>query len=411
MTATISKFKYQAEDLDGQQIKGEIQAPSVVAARNELAVQGIRVTKIAERKGLQVEITKQKVPLVDLMHFARQMGTFIRSGVPIPEALENLRQDTKNKRFSAVLGDILERVRNGRSIAEAVSVHGDVFPAYFVALLGSAEYTGRLDDAFVQLHRYIKRDLELQRQVRKALIYPAILMTAAIGVSILIVVVVIPKFADFYSQFKGKDGKPAQLPLPTRMLIGIADFVQSIWGIVFFGGLAFAIVFLVLWIRTDGGRRRFHGFLLRMPLVGKVVTYSSTERFTRVLSVLLDAGVTLPEALPTAIDCSNNMVFKERLAVAGEGVIAGRGMTEPIRETNLFPTAVIQMIRVGERTGELSDQLDNVATYYEDEVTYAVEKLTQWFEPMVMIFIGVVVGFVALAMVSAMYGLYGQVQM
>lgn len=410
MTATMSKFKYEAEDLDGQQLKGEIEAVSVNAARNQLAVEGIRVTKIVERKGLQFEITPQKVPLVDIMHFARQMGTFVRSGVPIPEALENLREDTKNKKFAEVLGDILERVRNGRSIAEAVNVHGDVFPSYFVALLGSAEYTGRLDEAFDQLHRYIKRDLELQRQVRKALIYPSILMVAAIGVSILIVVVVIPKFADFYSQFTGKDGKAAQLPLPTRMLIAIADFVQSVWGIAFFGGLALAVLATFLWIRTDNGRRQFHGFLLKMPLVGKVVTYSSTERFTRVLAVLLDAGVTLPDALPTAIDCSNNMVFKERLAVAGEGVIAGRGMTEPIRETELFPTAVIQMMRVGERTGELSDQLQNAATYYEDEVTYAVEKLTQWFEPMVMLFIGVVVGFVALAMVSAMYGIYNQVQ-
>jgi type IV pilus assembly protein PilC len=275
--------------------------------------------------------------------------------------------------------------------------------------LNAAEYTGRIDEAFEQLHKYVKRDIELQRQVRKAMIYPLILMAVAIGVTALITVFVIPKFADFYKGFKAKDGGPAQLPLPTRMLIAIADFVQSFAGLVTGIVIIGLIVGVVMWVRTPNGRRALHNTLLNLPLVGKVVTYSSTERFTRVLSVLLDAGVALPDALPTAIDCSNNLVFKERLSEAGEEVLTGQGFTEPIRKTDLFPNAVVQMIRVGERTGELSDQLENAATFYEDEVSYAVEKLTSWFEPMVLLFIGVVVGFVALAMVSAMYGIYNQV--
>ena len=144
-------------------------------------------------------------------------------------------------------------------------------------------------------------------------------------------------------------------------------------------------------------------------MVSTVVTYAATERFTRVLAALLDAGVPLPEALPTSIDCSNNMVFRERLSEAMESVLAGGGFAEPLARTELFPTAVIQMVRVGERTGELSDQLDNAAGFYQEELEYSVEKLTAWFEPAVILFIGVVVGFVALAMVSAMYGIYNQV--
>jgi type IV pilus assembly protein PilC len=141
-----------------------------------------------------------------------------------------------------------------------------------------------------------------------------------------------------------------------------------------------------------------------------VVTYSSTERFTRVLAALLDAGVPLPEALPTSIDCANNMVYKERLTEALDGTLEGRGFADPLAQTALFPNAVIQMVRVGERTGELSDQLNNAAKFYEDELSYAVDKLTAWFEPAMMLFIGLVVGFVALAMVSAMYGIYNQVE-
>jgi len=396
-----SRFKYVAQTLDGQTVKGEIESSSINAARNELAVKGIRVTKITERKGLNVEITKSKVPLVEIMHFCRQMATFVRSGVPITEAIETIRRDTKNKKFNEVLADINERVGAGYSLAEGVNRHAEVFPAYFVAMLGSAELTGKVDEAFQQLYLYIRRDIELRRAVRKALIYPGILLTVAIGVTFLITVFVIPAFADFFKDFG------AELPLPTRMLMAISDFVGSpaglITGIVLVGGgIGLTIYF------GGPGRKVFHGMLLRAPAIGTVMTYAATERFCRVLAVLLEAGVALPEALPNAIDCSNNLVFKERLTAATESVLAGNGFAEPLAQTGLFPVTVVQMVRVGERTGDLTEQLDNVATFFESELDYAVEKMTQWFEPMVILFIGGVVGFVALAMVSAMYGIYNQ---
>jgi type IV pilus assembly protein PilC len=400
-----AKYRYSAETLDGRRVKGVIKGPSANAARNELAVQGLRVTKISEKKGLQVDITKEKVPLVDVMHFSRQMATFLRAGVPMTEALDNLRQDAKNKRFQAVLSDVLERVTAGRSVTESLSLHADIFPSYFMALLGSAELTGRMDEAFTQLHSYIRRDIELARAVRKALIYPMILLCVAVVVVLIIVVFAIPRFAEFF------EGFDAELPLPTRMLMAVADFVGSPAGL--FTGLFLiaAVGGLLLYIRTPGGRRNLHGFQLMVPMVKTVVTYSSTERFTRVLAVLIDAGVPLTDALPTSIDCANNLVYKERLTKAMDGVLEGRGFAEPLQSTGLFPSTVVQMVRVGERTGELSDQLDNAASFYEEELTYAVEKLTAWFEPLMMVFIGVVVGFVALAMVSAMYGIYNQVDL
>ncbi|MEI7887900.1 MAG: type II secretion system F family protein [Actinomycetes bacterium] len=403
MTATLSKYRYQAENLEGQSVKGEIQAASVMAARNELAVKGMRVTKISERKGLQIDITKEKVPLVDIMHFSRQMATFLRAGIPVTESIDNLRIDAKNKRFKAILSDVLERVTAGRSITEALSMHSDVFPPYFMALLGSAELTGRMDDAFDQLHKYIRRDIELSRAVRKALIYPMILLAISMVVCLIIVVFAIPRFAEF---FKGFD---AELPLPTRMLMAVADFVHSPAGLITGLVLVFGSVGLTFYVRTTNGRRNMHALQLKTPLISTVVTYSATERFTRVLAVLLDAGVPLPEALPTSIDCSNNLVYKERLSVAMEGVLEGRGFAEPLAQTNLFPSTVVQMIRVGERSGELSEQLENAASFYEEELDYAVDKMTAVFEPLMIVFIGCVVGFVALAMVSAMYGIYNQV--
>ncbi len=400
-----AKYRYEGETLDGQHVKGVIEAPSANHARNELAVQGLRVTKIAERKGMQLEITKEKVPLVEIMHFSRQMSTFLRAGVPMTEALDNLRQDAKNKRFREVLGDVLDRVTAGRSVTEALSMHSDIFPSYFMALLGSAELTGRMDEAFDQLHAYIRRDIELTRAVRKALIYPMILMVVAFIVVAIIIIFAIPRFADFFESFN------AELPLPTRMLMAIADFVGSPAGLVTGILIVVGIFGLVLYVRTPKGRRNLHALQLKTPLINTIVTYSSTERFTRVLAALLDAGVPLTEALPTSIDCANNLVYKERLTEAMDGVLEGRGFADPLASTELFPSTVIQMVRVGERAGELSGQLNNAAGFYEEELTYAVDKLTAWFEPLMMLFIGVVVGFVALAMVSAMYGIYGQVDL
>lgn len=406
MTATMAKFRYEAETLDGQSVRGTVEASSALAARNELAVRGMRVTKLAERKGLQMELTQQKVPLVEIMHFSRQMSTFIRAGIPILEALDTLRVDMKSKRFQAVLQDVVDKVGNGgASLADAITAHGDVFPSYFLAMLRSAELTGKMDDAFEQLFRYIRRDVQLTKQVRKALIYPLILLTVAFGVVAIIVIFVIPKFAEFFKSFG------AELPLPTRMLIAIANFVGSLAGMVTGVLILAAILGTVLYVRTPSGRRALHNLLLKIPVLSTVVVYSATERFTRVLAVLLDAGVPLSEAMPSAIDCTTNVIFRERLGVAAEGVLAGEGFAEPVNDTDLFPPTVVQMIRVGERTGELSDQLENIASFYEEELDYAVDKLTQWFEPLIILIIGVVVGFVALAMVSAMYGIYGQVEL
>ncbi|UDY37964.1 type II secretion system F family protein [Dermatobacter hominis] len=401
----LSKFKYQAETLDGQVVKGQIQSVSANTARNELAVQGLRVTELTEKKGLQVEITTEKVPAVDLMHFSRQMATFLRAGVPVTEAIDNLRRDSDNKKLQSVLGDVLERVQGGRSLADALGLHDEVFPPYYMAMLRSAELTGRMDEAFDQLHKYLRRDVELTRAVRKALIYPCILLGLSVVVCLIIVIFAIPRFADFFKEFD------AELPLPTRMLMGVADFVQSPAGIIT-GILLVALGFgLFAYVRTPNGRRNFHALQLKIPMISTVVTYSSTERFCRVLGALLEAGTPLAEALPTAIDCSNNSVYKERLSTAMEGVLAGQGFAEPLASTELFPNTVIQMVRVGERSGELSEQLDNAAGFYEEELDYAVEKLTAWFEPLTIIFIGAVVGFVALAMVSAMYGIYNQVDL
>ncbi len=401
--ARMLKFTYQAENPNSELVKGSIRAVSAANARNQLAAQGLRVSKLTQRKGLQTEITRKKVPAADIMHFSRQMATFLRAGVPMTEAIASLSVDTTNKRFQEILGDVVERISAGARVADALAAHADVFPSYYMAMLSAAELTGRMDMAFDQLHAYIKRDIDLRRAVRSALVYPLILLGISVLVVGVIVVFAIPRFAEFFEEFD------ATLPLPTRILMAIANFVTSPAGLVTGIILVALVVGTLAWVRTASGKRAFHGFLLKLPITSKVVTYSSTERFCRILAALMEAGVPLPQALPTAVDGSNNMVFKERLGIAMDSVLQGAGFAGPLGDTELFPPTVVQMIRVGERSGELSTQLQNAAGFYEEELGYSIEKMTAWFEPMTIIFIGLVVGFVALAMMSAMYGIYNQV--
>ena len=227
--------------------------------------------------------------------------------------------------------DVLDRVSAGRSVAESLGIHADIFPSYFMALLGSAELTGRMDEAFDQLHSYIRRDVELTRTVRKALIYPIILLFVSLGVVLIIVLFAIPRFADFF------EGFDAELPLPTRMLVAVADFVRSPAGLITGLVLVLGVIGLVLYVRTPGGRRNMHALQLKIPMVSTVVTYAATERFTRVLAALLEAGVPLPEALPTSIDCSNNLVFRERLSDAMDDVLAGGGFAQPMAADRALP--------------------------------------------------------------------------
>jgi type IV pilus assembly protein PilC len=236
MTDTMVRFRYEGETVEGETVKGEIKAPSSLAARNELALNGTRVSKLTERKGFNMEITKKGVPLLEIMHYCRQMASFMRAGVPVTEAMGSLRDDCDNKQLKIVLDEMIDQIGTGSTVGDAAARHADVFPPYFVAIIRSADLTGRMDRAFDELHRYIKRDVALRKQVRKALIYPMILMFVSIAVVAIIVVFVIPRFAEFF------EGFGAELPLPTRILMAIADFVQSTAGLITLGVIVVAVL-------------------------------------------------------------------------------------------------------------------------------------------------------------------------
>lgn len=366
----------------------------------EVAGEGRPLGKATKKKSiLQLELTKKKVPRKDLMHFSRQLAVFIKAGIPIIDALEAIREEMGNKFFASIVNEIVEALRGGATFADAADLHAEAFPAYYLGILRSAELTGRLDTVLVQLSEYIERDLEARRKVTSALMYPAVIAGLSVVVVIVLVSFVLPRFKTFF------DSLNAELPLPTRMLLAVSGFLTD-WWFVIVGLLVALLAVIVGALQTGGGKAARDTLLLKLPVFGDLLQHVVLERFCRILSSMMRAGVPLPSALAVTTEATSNHVYRTGLVKAREAMMRGEGLAGPLIETGLFPPSAKQMFRVGENTGTLDEQLATAATYFERELDYKVKRFTNLFEPAVIIAMGVVVGFVAVALVSAMYGIF-----
>ena len=400
----MPKFKYAAVTADGQPVSGLLEADHVNDVRVRLAEKGIFAQAIKERQGLmKMELTPKRVPRVEIMNFSRQLAAFVRAGIPIIDAIETLRTDLKNERLRKVLADVAESLRGGETLSNAIAAHPDVFPGFYITILRSAELTGHVDSVLDQLADYIERDSNAKRKIRSALTYPTIVFGLAILSVVIIVSVALPKFKTFFASLNAK------LPLPTRILLGVTNFLSHYWWAVVGGVVALLIVtFMVL--RTEAGKRKRDQLVLRLPVFGELVRFTIIERFCRILASLVKAGVQIPDAMAVALGATNNRIYVEKLTGARDAMIRGEGMSGPITATGMFPGGVCQMVKVGEDTGTLDSQLDTAASFYGKEVEYKLEKLTALFEPLIIVVVGVIVGFVAVALVSALYGIFNQVK-
>jgi type IV pilus assembly protein PilC len=401
----MPNFSYVAVDGAGKKLTGVMEASSAVAARNALLGQSYEVLNVKERKSwTQIEITRKKIKPADVMNFSRQLGAYLGAGIPILDSLNSLQADTTNPDLKKVLVAIYDSLRGGSSFADAVAQFSDIFPPYYVGILRSAELTGNLDMVLQQLSNYIERDVGVRSAVRSALVYPAAILGMAIITVTVLVTYVLPKFEDFFR------GLHAKLPLATRMLLDLSRFIQDYWP--FLVTLIIAgVVGPFLYFHTERGRFTRDRLLLGIPFIGGVVQYAVIERFCRILGTMVSAGVPIPEAMVAASEATNNLVYQEALVVARAEVLHGEGIARPLSESGLFPGAAGEMLKVGEHTGTLDRQLEVTASYYETELTHRLKRLTSLFEPAVIIVMGAIVGFVAIALVSAMYGIFNQVKL
>ena len=401
---TDVSYRYTALDSGGKTVHGTETAKSVSSAHLALLQRGLEPIEIdAKKKVLQFEITKKRVKRKEVMHFSRQLSVFVEAGIPIMEALEIINEETSDKLLKSVVSDMVSRLQSGDTFATAAAAHPEAFPRYYIAVLESAELTGTLDTVLRELAEYIERDMDARSQIISALIYPAVVGVMAVGTVVVLATFVLPKFTVFFASLGAK------LPLPTRMLLSTSAFVQKWWWAMAVGFLLLAVAVVVI-RRSHSGRARLDALILKLPVAGAVVQAAVVERVCRVLSSLVTAGVDLPRAMTVAAESSSNAVFSDGLMQVREQMMEGNGLAQPINDTGLFPGAARQMFRIGEETGTLDKQLETAASYYHRELELKLKHFTSLFEPAIIIFMGLIVGFVAVALVSAMYGIYSQVK-
>jgi type IV pilus assembly protein PilC len=396
----VPVYTFQGMNRFGAAIRGERAAANKEELAAVLRRENVRVTKLAE-KGRRFELPSfgGKVSTKDMAVFTRQLSVMIDSGLPLVQCVQLLADQQENSAFKKVLTGVRAGLEGGSTLSAAMGQFPRVFDALFVNMVQAGETGGILDAILQRLSSYIEKNLKLKRQVKSAMIYPAAVMTIAGGVIVLLLWKVVPVFAGLFA------GLGAELPLPTRVVIGLSRFVGSIWGLVI-------VVFIVLvafaasaWYRTPPGRLAIDRVLLRLPLVGILLRKIAVARFTRTLGTLLVSGVAILEALDITARTSGNAVLERAILRVRRGVEGGRSLVDPLEETKVFPTMVTQMIAVGEQTGAMDAMLAKIADFYEEEVDAAVKNLLSAMEPVMIVFLGVVVGGIVISMYLPLFSL------
>ena len=400
----MPRYSYTATLPSGQLSRGSHKAASREAAELALYERELRNIRVVEATSLlKKELTAPRVKREEVMHLSRQLGAFISAGLPLVDAVRLIGEEASNSSIRRMMTETELGLRSGDTLSDCFDRHPKIFPEFYRGILRSAELTGRLDSVLGQLAEYLERDLAVRRKIKSATIYPAVIAVMSVITVVVLAVFVLPRFEVFFASLD------AELPLPTRILLGITDFLGAYWWALA-GGLAALGMSVFGATRAEGGRYARDRVLLSLPVLGETIQYVLVERFCRILAAMVGAGVALPEALRVATDSLRNRVFMRALGGVGESMLRGEGLAHPLTATRLFPTTATQMIRVGEETGTLDAQLETTAGYYQGELSYKIDKLTAMFEPVVIVVMGLVVGFVAVALVSAMYGVFNQVQ-
>lgn len=400
----MPKFAYSGVTLDGRPVRGVEKANSRGDAEIALYERELRDLHVTEKASiLQYEISGPRIKRDDVMHLSRQMAAFLKAGLPILDAVHSIGAESENSSVRRMMNDIEDGLRGGERFSDCLERHPKVFPNFYRGIVRSAELTGELDTVLARLAIYLERDLEARRKIKSALIYPAVVAAMSVVAVLVLSIYVLPRFKTFFASLHAK------LPLPTRMLISFTDFLGTWWWALL-AGVAAVVLLTWLALRFEGAKYRRDALLLRIPVLGETIQYALVERFCRVLASMVSAGVNLTEALRVSTESLRNRVFVSRLTEVSEAMLEGQGLAVPLARTRLFPGTASQMLRVGEETGSLDTQLEVTAQYYEVELDYKIKKLTALFEPAVIVFMGLIVGFVAVALISAMYGIFNQVK-
>ncbi len=403
----MSTFVFKAIDLTGQQAKGEVEAESKQSVSDQLKSRGLIVLDIAaKRQSKEFHFPWQnRIKGGDLSVMTRQLATMISSGMTILRAFYVLEAQTENKRLAEVLVVVRKDIEAGLPLSDSLGRHPKVFTPLFVAMTRAGETGGVLEDALLRVADQLEKEESLRRQVKSAMAYPLVIMAFAFTVLLAMVAFIVPVFEGVFEEFGD-----AELPSITRFTVGISDLVTGRWYILF--PAMFGAVFALLkWKKTDAGRKVIERFILRVPFkIGDIFQKVALARWSRTLGALMGAGVPLLQALDIVGKTAGNIVVEEAMQAVTESVKAGGSISAPLMESSVFPGMVGHMVKVGEETGALTTMLSKIGDFYEDQVEASVKALTSILEPVMIVFVGGIVGFIVISMYLPLFSVYDQIK-
>ena len=396
-------YVWKGKTRDGKAVSGERVADNKDAVMALLRRDQILVSSVKE-KGKELAVPKLggSVPAKDLAIFTRQFSVMIDAGLPLVQCLEILAGQQENKFFQKVLTNTRGQVEGGATLSAAMRTSPKVFDALYVNMVEAGETGGILDTILQRLSTYIEKNVKLQRAVKSALVYPVGVLTVAGGVITLLLWKVVPIFATLFA------GLGVDLPLATKIVIAASNFVGSIFGLLLVVALAAGVFGLKVWYGTSQGRFVLDTIVLKLPILGILMRKIAVARFTRTLGTLISSGVPILEGLDITAKTAGNAVVERALQKVRKSLEEGKSLTEPLKESEVFPGMVTQMIAVGEQTGAMDAMLQKIADFYEEEVDAAVKDLLTALEPIMIVFLGVVVGGVVISMYLPLFTLIGK---
>jgi type IV pilus assembly protein PilC len=396
-------FTYRGTNRSGAAVSGELTATNKLELQNLLKRQQITATKMSE-KGREFNIPTfgSGVNARELSIFTRQFSVMIDAGLPLVQCLEILASQQENKTFQKVLTNTRASVEGGSTLSAAMKQSPKVFDPLYTNMVEAGETGGILDTILQRLSGYIEKNVKLKRAVKSALVYPVGVLTIAGLVIILLLWKVVPIFATLFA------GLGVSLPLPTRIVIGMSNLIGSWFGLIFLAGFVAIIFVLRAWYGTPGGKLAMDAIILKLPVLGILMRKIAVARFTRTLGTLISSGVPILEGLDITAKTAGNAVVEQALNKVRKSLEEGKSLTEPLKDSQVFPGMVTQMIAVGEQTGAMDAMLQKIADFYEEEVDAAVKDLLTALEPVMIVFLGVVVGGVVISMYLPLFSLIGK---
>ncbi len=395
-------FEYKGKTLAGAAVQGQLKAKSKQDVERVLRQNRIMVKSISKKAPeIQIKIGTG-VKRVDVSRFTRQFATMIGAGLPMVQCLEILTAQMENKELVKVVAQVKEAVQGGSTLSEAMARHPKIFDQLYTNMVEAGEIGGALDAILVRLAVYREKADKLVRKVKGAMIYPSVIVVVAAAVTIGMLTFIVPVFANMFSGLK------AELPTPTQVVLQISNFLKANFLYLFFGTLGLVGAFL-WWKRTPTGALTADKMLLAMPVLGNLARKSAIARFTRTLGTLLASGVSILEALEITAKTAGNLVIANAINKSVMAIAEGDTITGPLKESGVFPPMVTQMISVGEKTGGLDEMLNKIADFYDEEVDDAVAALTSVIEPIIIVFMGVIIGGILIAMYLPMFDIIGKI--